>query len=96
MELYFKDFEDESNDSMSAGSDCNCGALTASEETAEEDAFAEILPLNAPDEAPQMSPEMAAAARELGMEDIETLSDTAEAAVVEDEASVEEVKEAGD
>ncbi len=60
------------------------------ERSAEEDAFAEILPLNAPDEAPEMSPEMAAAARELGMGELETLSDAAEAAVVEDEASVEE------
>ena len=42
MELYFKDFEDESSDSMSVGSDCNCGALNASAETAEEDAFAEL------------------------------------------------------
>ena len=42
MELYFKDFEEESNDAMSAGSECNCGALNAAQETAEEDAFAEL------------------------------------------------------
>ena len=42
MELYFKDFEEESSDTMSAGSDGNCDAMNASEETAEDDAFAEL------------------------------------------------------
>ena len=42
MELYFKDFEDEANDTASAGSGGDCGALNASQETAEEDAFAEL------------------------------------------------------
>ena len=42
MELYFKDFEDESGDTMSAGSDGDCGTMTASQQTALEDAFAEL------------------------------------------------------
>ena len=42
MELYFKDFEDKSGDTMSAGSDGDCGTMTASQQTALEDAFAEL------------------------------------------------------
>ena len=42
MELYFKDFEDESGDRMSAGSDGDCGTMTASQQTALEVAFAEL------------------------------------------------------
>ena len=42
MELYFKDFEEESGDAMSTGSVDDCGAMNASQATAEEDAFAEL------------------------------------------------------
>ena len=42
MELYFKDLDDESGHTMSAGSDGDCGTMSASQERAEEDAFAEL------------------------------------------------------
>ena len=43
MELYFKDFECESGDTVSDGCYGDHEAMHASQETAEEDAFAELF-----------------------------------------------------